>query len=288
MLVCCFLQCLSVLPLPFLHLMGGLLGRLVYQFDSRFQERTRTNATQAGFNASVLWRESAAHMGRGVLELAHLWTWRVEGILSRVKVIGWDEVLKAKAKGHGVLIATPHLGCFEVLSLWIGKQTSLSAMYRPPKLSLIAKAMLMGRQKFNVRMASADVKGIRIMLRALKNGELVGILPDQVPSEGDFTLANVFSAPALTMTLPAKLLKQTGAVMVIAYAKRVTDKHRYELYFKVVDFKVTGDASIDATHINDLMAELIMTAPEQYLWAYNRYKGVDDLMQKMKLKELSN
>lgn len=281
MLVWFFLQCLSLLPLSFLHLIGAIFGRLAYRFDARFQLRTINNATQAGFDSPMLWRESAAQMGRGVLELAHLWTWRVSGILSRVKVYGWDDVLKAKAQGRGILIVTPHLGSFEVLSLWMGKQTPLSAMYRPPKQSLIAKAMLMGRQKFNVQMASADVKGIRMMLRALKSGQLAGLLPDQVPSgQGEFVLANVFSAPALTMTLPSKLLKQTGAVMVTAYAKRVTDVHCYELYFKVIDFNVTGVASVDATHINDLMAELIVAAPEQYLWAYNRYKGVDEQMKK--------
>lgn len=277
------LKCLSVVPLAWLQVVGGFAGRLVYRFDARYRTRLQTNATHAGFDAPEFWQDAAANMGCSVLELAHLWTSRVDALLPKVKVTGWQEVLEAQQKGKGVLMLTPHIGAFELLSLWIGQQASFTAMYRPPKQVYIAQAMLDGRQKFNVKMASADVKGIRVMLRALKNAELVGLLPDQVPSaKGEAVVARVFGVPALTMTLPAKLLKQTDAALVIMSARRVKAAHAYEIEFKAVDFMVSGDAQIDAQGVNDLMETLILKAPEQYLWGYNRYKNVDNMLAQSK------
>lgn len=273
-----FLALLSVLPLSVLHVLGGWLGRFVARFDKRYGARLANNAAQAGFTSRQFARDSAAHMGRSVLELAHIWTWRIDALLPKVKVTGWEAVQKIQDSGQGVLMLTPHIGAFELLSLWIGQRALFTAMYRPPKQAMIAEAMLSGRQKYQVKMASADVKGIRTMLRALKNGELVGLLPDQVPNaQGDAVLVDVFGAPAWTMTLPSKLLRQTGAALVIMSARRVSAPHRYEIDFQVVEFVPSLDMAADAARVNELMASVIHRAPEQYLWGYNRYKGVPDV-----------
>lgn len=268
---------MSILPLSVLHRFGALLGRLVYRFDKRYRQRLQTNARFAGYDSQAFHRSAAEHMGRSVLELSHVWTSRIEKVLPQVTVKGWDEVLAAKSQNHGILMLTPHVGAFEMLCLWIGQRESFTAMYRPPKFKSLADAMLSGRQKFNVNMASADVKGIRTMLRALKNGELVGLLPDQVPNaSADGVIIPVFGQPALSMTLPAKLLRQTGAKLVVMFARRVNEPHRFEIEFQVVDFEVSGDAVDDASRINALMEDIIRETPEQYLWAYNRYKRLPD------------
>lgn len=159
---------LSVFPLSVLRMLGGFFGRVVYHLDSKYRNRLDANAQFAGFIQSDFGALSAAHMGQGVLELAHIWTGKVDGLLSRVKVTGWDDVLKAQANGRGVLMLTPHVGAFELLSLWIGQRMPFTAMYRPPKVAALGAVMIKGRQKFNVNMASADIKGIRAMLRASK------------------------------------------------------------------------------------------------------------------------
>jgi KDO2-lipid IV(A) lauroyltransferase len=264
-----------------LHVLGGWLGRFAARIDKRYGARLAQNASQAGFTSSQFTSDSAAHMGRSVLELSHIWTWRIDALLPKVKVTGWENVQKIRDSGQGVLMLTPHIGAFELLSLWIGLRAPFTAMYRPPKQTMIAQAMLDGRQKYQVKMASADIKGIRTMLRALKNGELVGLLPDQVPNaQGDAVLVDVFGAPAWTMTLPSKLLRQTGAALVVMSAKRVSKPHRYEIDFQVVDFMPSLDMAADATRVNELMELIIRRAPEQYLWGYNRYKGVAEEIKK--------
>ncbi len=271
---------LSLLPLRVLRGLGAWGGRVAYRLDKKYARSIQTNARIAGYDSPAFWLENASHVGRGAAELAYLWSKKVEAIVPQVKVTGWDAVEKLRAQGRGVLMLTPHMGAFELLSLWIGGRAPFVAMYRQPKIAAVESIMLAGRERFGVQMATADIKGIRVMLRHLKNNGLVGLLPDQVPDgQGEAVIANVFGQPAMTMTLPAKLLRQTGAGLVIMFAKRVDAAHRFELYFEVVDVPMSGEAATDALTINGYMEKLIRMAPEQYLWNYNRYKRLPENQQ---------
>ena len=264
---------LSLLPLSALRGLGAWIGRMAYCLDKKYARSIQTNASIAGYDSPEFWLENAGHVGQGAAELAYLWSNKVSKILPHVKVTGWDAVEQLRAQGRGILMLTPHMGAFELLSLWIGAHAPFVAMYRQPRIAAVESIMLAGRERFDVQMATADIKGIRVMLRHLKNKGLVGLLPDQVPDgQGEAVVADVFGRPAMTMTLPAKLLRQTGAGLVIMFAKRVAAPHRFELYFEVVDAAMTGEPATDALTINQYMEKLIRMAPEQYLWNYNRYK----------------
>ena len=266
---------LSLLPLAVLRGLGAWVGRMVYRFDKKYARSIQTNASIAGYDRPSFWLKNAAHVGSGGAELAYLWSSKVTQIIPKVKVTGWDAVEQLRAQGRGILMLTPHMGAFELLSLWIGARTPFVAMYRQPRVAAVESIMLAGRERFDVQMATADIKGIRVMLRHLKNNGLVGLLPDQVPNkQGEAVVADVFGQPAMTMTLPAKLLRQTGAGLVIMFAKRVDAPHQFELYFEVVDAPMSGEPALDALTINNHMEKLIRMAPEQYLWNYNRYKGL--------------
>lgn len=264
---------LSLLPLSALRGLGALIGRMAYRFDKKYARSIQTNASIAGYDSPDFWLKNAAHVGSGGAELAYLWSSKVTQIIPKVKVTGWDAVEQLRAQGRGILMLTPHMGAFELLSLWIGARAPFVAMYRQPRVAAVESIMLAGRERFDVQMATADIKGIRVMLRHLKNNGLVGLLPDQVPNkQGEAVVADVFGQPAMTMTLPAKLLRQTGAGLVIMFAKRVDAPHQFELYFEVVDAPMSGEPALDALTINKHMEKLIRMAPEQYLWNYNRYK----------------
>ena len=264
---------LSLLPLAVLRGLGAWVGRMVYRFDKKYARSIQTNASIAGYDSPDFWLKNAAHVGSGGAELAYLWSSKVTQIIPKVKVTGWDAVEQLRAQGRGILMLTPHMGAFELLSLWIGARAPFVAMYRQPRVAAVESIMLAGRERFDVQMATADIKGIRVMLRHLKNNGLVGLLPDQVPNkQGEAVVADVFGCPAMTMTLPAKLLRQTGAGLVIMFAKRVDAPHQFELYFEVVDAPMSGEPALDALTINNHMEKLIRMAPEQYLWNYNRYK----------------
>ena len=125
----------------------------------------------------------------------------------REALAGWEQVAALHAQGRGMLMLTPHMGAFELISIWLGLRLPFMAMYRQPKFAPAEAVMLAGRERLGVQMATADMKGVRMLLRHLKKGGVVGLLPDQVPSgQGEFALVDWFGRPAKTMTLPVKLL----------------------------------------------------------------------------------
>ena len=265
---------MSLLPLSWLYAVGAWGGRMVYRFDRTYAQRLAENAAQAGYDAPEFWLKNASESGRGGAELAYLWSDEVTQLLPQIKVSGWEAVEQLRAQGRGMVMLTPHMGAFELLSLWIGQRVPFMAMYRQPKFAEAEAVMLAGRERLGVQMATADLKGVRMLLRHLKLGHVVGLLPDQVPSgQGEFVLVDWFGRPAKTMTLPIKLLHQAKAGLVLMFAKRVDAPHRFELYFEVVDVPNSGDVVADVQTLNHHMERLIRMAPEQYLWNYNRYKG---------------
>src|SRR3989442_6258745 len=97
----------------------------------------------------------------------------------------------------------------------------IPVLYRPPKLGWLEPLMREGRERPNVRLVPADLTGVREVFAALRRGEAVGFLADQVPrlSEGEWS--QFFGRPAYTMTLAARLAERQGLPCVLAYARRV-------------------------------------------------------------------
>jgi Kdo2-lipid IVA lauroyltransferase/acyltransferase len=127
-----------------------------------------------------------------------------------------------------------------------------------------------------IKSVPADMSGIRAMLKALRRGEPIGLLPDQVPTSGDGEFAPFFGRPAYTMTLVQKLAKTTGAAVVMVACKRLADGLGYELKFTVLE-KFSDDAASSARELNAAVETAISFAPAQYLWTYNRYKVPADV-----------
>jgi KDO2-lipid IV(A) lauroyltransferase len=117
------------------------------------------------------------------------------------------------------------------------------------------------------------------MLRALRRGETIGLLPDQVPPDGLGVWADMFGAPAYTMTLVARLAQQSGAPILLIWCERLPRgggvKLRVQELPEALPALPDDGATLlraQAETINRAMQHLIMQCPEQYLWGYNRYK----------------
>ncbi len=269
------------LPLAWVHALGGLLGLLVYAASPTYRRRLRANLTQAGFPVDALAWDCAREAGRQALETAWVWMRPAHDLRGVMRVVGQEAEAAAIASGKPVIYLTPHLGCFEitaqycVLNHWAPPR-SLTALYRVPKKDILRPLVELGRRRNGVELAPANLGGVRQLLRALKRGNAVGILPDQVPSEGDGVWAPFFGRAAYTMTLPGKLASAVGATVLFIYGERVRDLDGQGAGFRIrlqpLAEALTGDPLADATRVNRDLERLIRTCPTQYLWGYNRYK----------------
>ena len=207
------------------------------------------------------------------------WLWlRPPGLGAWVRWEGEDRVPTLLQEGRGLLLMTPHLGCFEVVAQAyaerFGAQAPMTALYRPARKPWLRELVAASRDRPGLQAAPANLSGVRQMLRALKKGECVGLLPDQVPPEGQGAWAPFFGRPAYTMTLAARLIQQTGAPVVLLWGERLSWGRGYIVHVRPFA-PLPPDCSPEQAceHINRHMESLILEAPQQYLWGYNRYKG---------------
>lgn len=263
---------LSLLPLGLLQAGGSVIGLLVYAASPRYRRVLRDNLAQAGLASRSLALRAAMEAGRMAGELPFVWLRGGAGAaVRRVRVSGREAVEQARAEGRGVLYLTPHLGCFEVSAQVAAQWGPITVLYRPPHKTWL-NALAGARLRDNLRAAPASVAGMRPLLRALRNGEAVGMLPDQAPSAGEGVWAPFFGRPAYTMTLPARLVQLTGARIVFAVAERLPRGHGYRLNLRALQGPLPEDPRQAAARLNREIEELVRTCPHQYLWGYNRYK----------------
>ncbi len=269
MLVALF-RLLSKLPLPVLHAIGITLGWLVFLASPSYRHRLKQNIARAGYASSL--RSAVAESGKGILELTFIWCASPRRVLRTAMIENWELAQAALDAQQGVIFLTPHLGCFEIIAQAIAERTSLTALYRPPRKDVLKPLIEGARARHNLSLAPANLSGVRTLLKDLKKGKAIGLLPDQVPQNGEGVWADFFGKPAYTMTLPAKLQKMTGAPIILSYAERLPYGRGYLIRFVPFDQILGESAEQQARAINLAMEQLIARCPSQYVWSYNRYK----------------
>jgi len=271
-------KCIAALPLATVHAIGGVLGQLVFWLSPTYRRRLRENLAQAGYIDSALVRAAAAEAGKQALETAWIWMRPRADIIAKTEVADMSVVDAALADGRPVMFLPPHLGSFEVTAQFYAafrpeaRSRPMTVLYRIPRKSVLRGIVEAGRAAEGLKLAPADIKGVRMLMRAMKEREVVGILPDQVPSRGEGTWAPFFGRWAYTMTLPARLARQFDAIVLFVYGERLAGGRGYRIHLKRLEEPFTGDAARDAALVNGSLEALIRERPAQYLWGYNRYK----------------
>jgi KDO2-lipid IV(A) lauroyltransferase len=278
---------LSHRSLGFLHALGAVAGWLGYFFSRSYRKRLRANAAAGGAGAAQR-RASIGQAGRMVAELPWLWLRpREQPLDPAAHWEGAERIERALDAGRGLLILTPHIGAFEVIAQAyaerFGARQPMVALYRPARQAWLRALEETSRNRPGLLTAPASLAGVRQMLRALRQGQTVGLLPDQVPPDGMGVWAPFFGQRAYTMTLAAKLSAQTGVPMLLVLCERLPRAAGWRV--RVFDMPealpdASGFGGDDETHqvacaavINRAMEFVIRQCPEQYLWGYHRYKN---------------
>jgi Kdo2-lipid IVA lauroyltransferase/acyltransferase len=277
------LRWISRWPLGLLHGIGVVLGWMTWALSPSYRRRLRANAELAGVSAGAR-RRSVGEAGRMVAEVPWLWLKPPHETLAGL--VRWDgaEVIDAAiAAGRGTLLLTPHLGSFEVSARAVverfGDRRPLTVLYRPARKAWLREMEETSRHRPGLATAPAALAGVRQMLRALRRGEMVGLLPDQVPPQGQGVWAPFFGQPAYTMTLAARMVQQTGATPVLLWCERLAGGAGFVVHARSLDEALpppddTSEAAqvAAATVINRAMERVILAQSSQYLWGYDRYK----------------
>ena len=262
-------RALALLPLPVLHAVGAALGWVSFLASGTYRRRFLDNARQAGCGAAPL-RAAVAEAGKLVAELPRLW-------FGSPVATFWDgsELIdEARSRGRGIVFLTPHLGCFEATAqAYAARYGRITVLYRPARKAWLRNLVDTSRERANLIAAPTTLAGVKLMLKALKAGEAVGLLPDQVPPEGLGVWAPFFSRPAYTMTLSARLARQSGAAVLLAWGERLSWGRGFRIHLRPWAGEMSAEPEAAAALVNAQMESLIRECPQQYLWGYARYKA---------------
>ena len=267
------MRLLGRLPLAWLHRAGAALGWLVFWASPTYAARLKENLRASGLTGDArggraLLDAAIAEAGKGVAELPAVWFGddaRVAQLV--VECEQWSVVEAARARGNGIIFLTPHLGCFEISALYGAQRMPLTVLYRPPKMGWLEPLMLAGRSRWQAVVAPANLRGVRMLYKALARGEAIGLLPDQAPGVGEGVWADFFGRPAYTMTLVYRLQQTSGAATIMAFAERLARGRGYRLHLE----EITA-VPLDEAALNRAIEAQVRRCPAQYLWGYNRYK----------------
>jgi len=268
----------AFMPLKLIHLLGTLMGKISWMSNSRIRKIAGKNI-QLCFpeltksQQDEIAKKSLYETGKVILETGKMWQGNTHKTLNLVKESENQHLIdEALAQNKGVILAMPHYGSWELTALYCAKHFPMTTMYAPQANENIDHLIQQARQRTGAKLVPTDTSGIRSLSKALKQGELISILPDQSPKNNGI-FAPFFGHPCYTMTLLSKLAQKTKATVIFTYAKRLEDSSGFKIVFR----EASKDLSVLAleesvAEVNSGIEKLIRETPYQYQWTYKRFK----------------
>ena len=267
---------LSPVPIEGLRRVARLAGRIAFSLNGRAVRTTRINLGVAYPDETDAWRErlareSICHTAMIVLEAVALWTWPLARLGSLIKEVEGEHLLRDRPPGRGLIVMPLHLGNWEFIGYYLNTVAPLAPLYERPKSAIVDAALRNARERLGNDSAPDSVSGLRQLVKVLRDGGMVAVLPDQVPIVGSGIAAPFFGRDAFTMTLVAKLLQRVDADVVFGNATRVKDG--FAIRIKAIDDAIRDpDPAVSVRTMNAAIETLVRRQPEQYQWEYKRFR----------------
>jgi KDO2-lipid IV(A) lauroyltransferase len=273
---------LAMLPLPWLHAIGRGLGHLYEWIPNRERQVVQTNLELCYPQLSPMQRQRMRarvmqQLGCSLMEMSYIWFRPVPDVLAKIRGISGEELLQ-RPPGQGVIVLSPHLGCWEIVGLDLPFKQTVTSLYRPPRLPALEEISRASRERSGAQVVPTDAQGVKRIYQALKEGGVTCILPDQQPPSARASVfAPFFGIPALTMLFVQRLARKTGAKIVFVYAERLARGQGYHIhYLPAPEGMDDEDPQVAATSLNQGVERLVRACPDQYQWSYKRFRDQPD------------
>ena len=275
---------MGLIPLRWSQRIGRLIGRLLWLRRTRSREVARLNLKLCYPDLSEeerdkLLYETLLQNGMTGTEMGPMWGYSQQEGLSLLRQVHGEDLLNlALADERGVLLLCPHQGNWEIANNYISSRCPITIMYRPAKSKVFNDWMVKRRELVGCKLVPTTGAGVKQLFKVLKEGEMVGFLPDQEPQRRSGVYAPFMAVEqALTPKLPHELLKRTGAIGLFISVERLPDAAGFDLHFIAVEEALyDDDPETAAAAMNRGIAQCVSVAPAQYQWTYKRFKRQQD------------
>lgn len=265
------------------HRIGTFFGWLIWVIPNSARRVTEKNLAIAFPELSdaerlQLTKSSLIETGKTVAELGAIWCWPQAKKLALVKqVVGADKLANAVSAGKGVIMLSPHVGCWEIVCHYLAEHYPTSILYRPPRMGSLNQFMRDARGSSGAILQPTDMTGVKGLRKALKMKEVIGILPDQDPGKSGGVVAPFFGHPANTMLLVAKLAQKSQCPVLFSFAERLPQGEGFIIHLVEAPSLVNSADDLEATTaLNQGVENCVRQLPTQYQWSYKRYKNLPD------------
>ncbi len=265
---------LGLLPLIALQRIGAFFGWIGWVMPGTYKRRAAQNIAFAYPDAPpALQKQSMQQLIQMFLELPYLWSPRNADRLQDLVICDeWQLIDETLAQGRGLILISPHIGCFEMLGPIYSQRHKATVIFKEPRMKWLGD--LINRIRFSpqLTLVPATQTGVKGLVRTLMRGQTIGFLPDQVPAEGDGVYAPFFGQPAYTITLVQRMQSLRQTPIFTVGLERLDHAQGYRFHVVPMTSPLSEDPIQAATEMNQALEAMIRRMPSQYLWGYNRYK----------------
>lgn len=267
-------RALGLLPLIALQQIGTCLGWIASLVPGTYKRRAAANMAFAYPDATpAMHRQAMQQLLRMFLELPYLWSPRNAAHLQELVICdAWPLIAETLRQGCGLILISPHIGCFEMLGPIYSQRHPATVIFKEPRMKWLGDLINRIRLSPQLTLVPGNQKGVKGLVRALMRGHTIGFLPDQVPAEGDGVYAPFFGHQAYTITLVQRMQSIRQTPIFTVGLERLDNAQGYRLHVIPMEAPLSEEPVQAATQMNAALEAMIRRMPSQYLWGYNRYK----------------
>ena len=272
-----FFRLLVFLPMHVKYFMGKWGGRLFYWLGKRRRHIARVNIDLCFPDLDVnqkrqIVRGAFESVGiTAALEVPLAWWGSNKTIDSLGKIHGIEYINHAQQQNKGVLLLSAHFTSLEIGCRILANQIPTYNMYKLHRNELFERVMKASREKH--AKGVIERKDVRKFIRALRKGEVCWYAPDQDFGREASVFAPFMGVQTATLTATSRLAKMGNAVVIPFFPRRRPHEIGYDVFIlPPLENFPSGDDIKDAKLVNELFAEQVILAPEQYLWGHRRFK----------------
>ena len=222
------------------------------------------------FNKEIIIKNMWKNYGMTFIEYVFLNFFKKSN--SHIQIEGEDNLKNVMIKNKPVIFISGHFANYELMSMEITKKgVKLATIYRPLNNYFLNPFMEYLRKKFVCKnQIKKGVSGVRNAIEFIKNDHSIALMVDQRLSEGE--KIDFFGEPASTTTLPAQLAIKFNLSIIPVFIERREDNN-FRIKFldeiKPVNFQ---DKFVLTKKLNEILEEMIIKNPNQWIWSHNRWK----------------
>jgi len=277
LLILALMKTISLLPLGLARYLGEFFGVVLSAINAKPLKISKLNLSlcypdKSQTTVDLLAKKRMQHFAQTFFETPGLWRRSAHWLETKIISVEGDAYLhEALASDRGTILIAPHQGNWEVIGLWVAQQTKMTSLYQPPKIAAFGNWIKRAREKTGSQLVPTSVRGVAALLKALKKGETVGILPDQQPPRTSGAFAPLFGAQALTMTLTHNLLQRSNSQAILCCALR--EQGGWRMTFMPADKAIySPDQATSLAAMNAGVEAIATMSLEQYQWEYKRFR----------------